>query len=126
MGMKKKTTTSEFGKKLIYFRKAKGLTQKELGEKVNVSNRVIAYYETETEYPPAHLILPLAEALKVSTDELLGKKATNKALDTNNAALWKKLKVVATLPQKDKKAILHYIDMIVKSKQLDKKQHGIK
>ena len=119
--MKKKTTTSEFGKRLTDFRKAKGLTQKELGEKVNVSNRVIAYYEKETDYPPAHLIVPLAGALNVTTDELLGRIKPKKDIDTRNAALWKKLKVLETLPQKDKKAILHYIDMIVKNQQLNKK-----
>lgn len=58
--------------KLAGFRRAAGLTQKQLGENVGVSARVIAYYEGETEYPPGHLIEPLARALNVSTDELLG------------------------------------------------------
>ena len=70
--MKKETTTFDFGKRLASLRKAGGLTQQELGDKVGVSRRVIAYYEGETNYPPAHLIVPLAKALNVSTDELLG------------------------------------------------------
>jgi len=35
-----KKIMNDFGKKLADFRKAKGLTQKELGEKIGVSNRV--------------------------------------------------------------------------------------
>lgn len=72
LGMKKKTTVNGFGQRLAYFRKAKGLTQQALGETVGVSNRVIAYYEGETDYPPAHLIVPLANALGITMDELLG------------------------------------------------------
>ena len=97
-------------------RKAKGLTQKELGELVGVSNRVIAYYEKETNYPPAHLITPLTQALSTTTDELLGIKESTVNFDASNAALWRKLKIVEKLPKKDQKAILHYIEMIAKNR----------
>ncbi|WP_414718536.1 helix-turn-helix domain-containing protein [Trichlorobacter sp.] len=60
----------DFGKRLEAFRKASGLTQQQLGEKVGVSKLVIAYYEGETSYPPAHLVSPLATALNVSTGYL--------------------------------------------------------
>lgn len=112
MFMKKKTTIDNFGNGLARLRKAKGFTQKKLGEMIGVSNRVIAYYEKETDYPPAHLIAPLAEALGVSTDELLGIKECKQVVDTDNAALWRKLRVVEDLPKKDQKAILHYIKMV--------------
>lgn len=114
MSMKKKTTIDNVGKNLARLRKAKGLTQKKLGEMVGVSNRVIAYYEKETNYPPAHLIAPLSEALGVSTDELLGIKKSKLNVDTENVALWRKLRVVESLPKKDQKAILHYIDIVAK------------
>jgi transcriptional regulator with XRE-family HTH domain len=54
--MKKETTTIDFGKRLAKFRKAIGLTQQALGDKVGVSKRVIAYYEGETKYLPATLL----------------------------------------------------------------------
>ena len=38
-------------------------------EQVKNRGEVIAYYEGEMHYPPAHLIEPLAKALKISTDE---------------------------------------------------------
>jgi transcriptional regulator with XRE-family HTH domain len=119
--MKKKTKTSEFGKRLAYFRKAKGLTQGELGEKVGVSYRVIAYYEGETKYPPSRIIVPLSKALGITTDELLGVKKTKNDFDPRNASLWRKLKVVENLPKKDQKAILHYIEMVTKNREVDQK-----
>ena len=74
--MKREPTTINFGKKLANLRKSKGLTQQQLGDKIGVSKRVIAYYEGETKYPPAHLIVPLSKALSITADELLGIKKT--------------------------------------------------
>ena len=39
---------------------------------------MIAYYETESDHPPTNMLVGLATALKVSTDELLGIKAPKK------------------------------------------------
>lgn len=112
--MKRTTVTAkDFGKRLASLRKELGLTQTELGEKVGVSCRVIAYYEGETHYPPAHLIEPLAKALKISTDELLGVKILQQQRDPQQAALWRRLKKIESLPKRDQKALLHYLDALV-------------
>jgi len=112
--MKRTTVTAkDFGKRLANLRKELGLTQTELGEKVGVSCRVIAYYEGETHYPPAHLIEPLAKALKISTDELLGVKILQQQRDPQQAALWRRLKKIESLPKRDQKALLHYLDALV-------------
>jgi transcriptional regulator with XRE-family HTH domain len=111
--MKQTSTIEGFGKRLADLRKAMGLTQKELGERVGVSNRVIAYYEGETDYPPAHLVEPLAKALKVSSDELLGLKRIKQQLNPEHAALWRRLKKIEALPKRDQKALLHYLDALV-------------
>jgi transcriptional regulator with XRE-family HTH domain len=103
-----------FGKRLAALRKERGLTQTQLGEKVGVSCRVIAYYEGETEYPPAHLIEPLAKALIISSDELLGIKPIKQQRDPQHAALWRRLKKIESLPKKDQKALLHYLDALTK------------
>jgi len=112
--MKRTTVTAkDFGKRLASLRKEMGLTQTELGEKVGVSCRVIAYYEGETHYPPAHLIEPLAKALKISTDELLGVKILQQQRDPQQAALWRRLKKIESLPKRDQKALLHYLDALI-------------
>lgn len=119
--MKKETTVIDFGKRLARFRKASGLTQQQLGGKVGVSKRVIAYYEGETTYPPAHLIGPLATALNVSTDELLGLKEAKQTLSPDLASLWRRLKVVEDFTDKEKKALLQYVDVIAEKHKQPKK-----
>ena len=110
--MKNEPTITDFGKRLAKLRKANGLTQQTLGDKVGVSRRVIAYYESETEYPPAHIILPLSHALNVSTDELLGAKNNKTTLDPKLAALWRRLKILETFSDKDKKAVVQFVEVI--------------
>jgi len=112
--MKRDSTVKGFGKRLAELRKQLGLTQTQLGEKVGVSYRVIAYYEGETDYPPAHLAEPLARALNVSTDELLGVHGLKQERDPKQAALWRRLKKIEGLPRNDQKALLHYLDALVK------------
>jgi transcriptional regulator with XRE-family HTH domain len=120
MGMKNEPTINNFGKRLARFRKSSGLTQQRLGDRVSVSKRVIAYYEGETKYPPAHLVLPLAEALNVTTDELLGVTKAKIALDPKLAALWRRLKVLETFSDKDRKAVLQFVDVIAERNQAQK------
>jgi transcriptional regulator with XRE-family HTH domain len=114
LSMKRPTTIKGFGQRLAELRRAAGITQVQLGEAVGVSARVIAYYEGETNYPPAHLIEPLAKALKVSIEELLGVKAIKQQRDPQHAALWRRLRKIETLPKQDQKALLHYLDALVK------------
>jgi transcriptional regulator with XRE-family HTH domain len=123
--MKKEPIIKDFGKRLAKFRKASGLTQEQLGELVGVSKRVIAYYEGETKYPPAHLIAPLSKALNVSADELLGIKKAKIVLDSRLAALWRRLKVLETFSDRDKKAVVQFVEVIAeknKAKQVIEKQ----
>lgn len=56
----------------------------------------------------------LAKTLKVSADELLGMKDIKEQLNPDNAALWRRLKKIEHLPQKDQKALLHYLDALLK------------
>jgi transcriptional regulator with XRE-family HTH domain len=119
--MKKESTVSGFGKRLAQLRKERGLTQKELADKVNVSRRIIVYYEVESNYPPNHLIVPLAKALNVTTEELLGIKESKETVDVRFSTLWRKLKVLETFSEKDRKAVLHYIDIISKKNKAEQK-----
>ncbi|MBL8909962.1 MAG: helix-turn-helix transcriptional regulator, partial [Archangium sp.] len=66
------SSEESFGERLARLRKAAGYTQKELGEEVGTSQRMVAYYEAQTEHPPTKLMPALAKALGVSADELLG------------------------------------------------------
>lgn len=119
--MKTKTRVTNFGERLVALRKQKGLTLEQLGKLVGVSFRVISYYERETKNPPTHLIIPLANALQVSIEELLGIKPTKKDLDPDQAALWRKLRKAQGLSKRDQKDLLRYLYLLLqrkKSKQI--------
>jgi transcriptional regulator with XRE-family HTH domain len=63
-----------FGKRLKQLRKENRWTQKELGEKINISDRVIGYYESSERFPSDETILnKIAEIFNVSVDYLLGR-----------------------------------------------------
>ena len=72
--MKQVRKRSEFGKRLHSLRLSRGLTQTQLANAIGSSQRAISHYETVADYPPPAVIVDLAKALRVSTDELLAAK----------------------------------------------------
>lgn len=70
---------------LIYeIRKELGLSQKELADKIHVTDKAISKWETGKGMPDVSLLIPLAEALNISVAELLnGKKSETAILDSN-------------------------------------------
>ncbi|MGN1413601.1 MAG: helix-turn-helix domain-containing protein [Anaerovoracaceae bacterium] len=61
----------EFGEKISALRKKQGLTQLQLAEKLNVSNKTISRWETGEGYPDISVLSALAHHLHVTVDELL-------------------------------------------------------
>lgn len=60
-----------FGAFLVQLRKEKGLTQKELAEKLYVSDKAVSKWERGLSLPDISLLTPLAEILGVTVTELL-------------------------------------------------------
>ena len=65
--MEKKT----IGQFIAVLRKANGMTQQELADKLNVSNKAVSRWERDESAPDITLIPALAEVLGVTCDELL-------------------------------------------------------
>jgi len=61
----------EIGHRLKEVRQSKNLTQKELGERLNVSDKTISSWETGRTYPDIFMILKLYDHFDVSLDELV-------------------------------------------------------
>lgn len=60
-----------FGDKLKELRKEKGLSQKDLAEKLNVTQRTVSYYENSQTAPAnVEIVAKIADILKVNLDEL--------------------------------------------------------
>ena len=122
----KHRTIDGFGKRLARIRKSRGFTQIQLGEVVGVSNRVIAYYEAENAQPPGAMLIDLAGALKVSTDELLGLKAEKETVSPKEARLLNRLRKVSELSPTDQRAVLKYIQSLSEQQQRAKRSRAMR
>ncbi len=102
--------------RLAEIRQRRGLTQEELGRAVGVTQRVIAYYERDDAQPPGAMLVHLAQALRVSTDELLGVKPFKDGTSPKTARLLKRLKKVEALPVADRRAVLKLVDALLETR----------
>ena len=59
------------GMLIAQIRKEKGLTQKQLADRIGVSNATISKWETAKGFPDISLIEPLAEVLDISVSEIV-------------------------------------------------------
>ena len=65
------------GKFIAVLRKSRGMTQKELAEKLGVSDKTVSHWERDESAPDISLIPVIAEIFSVTCDELLrGEKAS--------------------------------------------------
>lgn len=61
----------KFGAFVAQLRREKGLTQKDLAEKLFISDKAISKWETGVSIPDVSLLIPLSEVLDVTVTELL-------------------------------------------------------
>jgi transcriptional regulator with XRE-family HTH domain len=84
----------DFGSRLAALRTAAALTQSQLAQRLGVSRRQIAYYESGTGRPPGALLALLADLFQVSTDVLLGREVTKAPASRLSRALLDQLQQV--------------------------------
>ena len=76
------------GKFIAILRKAKGMTQKDLGDLLNVSDKTISRWERDETMPDVSLIPILSELLGVTSDELLrGERLSSDIVSENSDKL---------------------------------------
>lgn len=101
-----------FGERLRYLREEKELRQQDVAESINISTRMIGYYETDQHFPrDAKMIIALAKFFDVSLDYLFGvsEVRNNKTFETLNSEF-------STLAENKQTDVLDYINFL-KSKQ---------
>lgn len=112
-----------FGKRLGRLRRAAGYSLRELGEEIGISKRMVAYYENETDQPPAALLPLLTRALGVSADELLGLQRARARARTvvRDSRLWRRFRQVEKLPPQKRRQVAQFIDTVLEAEQGKKK-----
>lgn len=108
---------TDFGRRLVALRKNAGYTQVELAKELGVTQRMVSYYEGQSEYPPAALLPKLAKLLNVTADELLGLEPIKKARQSDTR-LQRRFQQIEKLPTKEKRQLVQVIDTFLKAAQL--------
>ncbi len=117
-----KDLTLLIGKNLVELRKARGLTQSELSDLLDVQTRLIGRWEQGKGKPQFDYILKLADVLEVSLDRLLRGTESGQPVqfDIRNKKLKELCRKVDQLKHEDQDVICHFLDMAVRHELLKK------
>lgn len=96
------------GKIIKELRTNQKLTQKELAESLNLTPKMVSFYELGQRTPPSDIIIKLSKIFNVSTDYLLGVTSSDNQSKTNNQISAEDLELlqkIKNLSPEKKKAI---------------------
>jgi len=113
-----------FGERLAGLRKTAGITQTALAEETGISQRMMAYYESPTAYPPANLLPVFAKALGVSVEALLGVETAKRLTKATDTRMQRRLQQLEKLDATDKRQVLQLIDAFIERGQLKRKANN--
>lgn len=103
------------GGRIATVRKARGMTQTELAERIGIIQALVSDYESGRRRLYAEMIIRIAKVLKVSTDELLGvKPARLNGEGRVSLKLGRRMQRIEALPTAKQKALLATLDVFLK------------
>ena len=109
-----------FAERLRAAREARKLTQTRLAELLDVSPRVYNRWEKGLATPHFDTVVKIADILKVSLDELAGRKESDTEVLVHNHKLHSLCQQIDHLSDEDQKALIILMDSLVKRSQLTK------
>jgi transcriptional regulator with XRE-family HTH domain len=118
LAKKRVATTAEgaraIGERITTLRKARGITQVELAEKLGISQALVSKYERGELLLHAELLGQFAVVLRTSSDELLGlqkrKPSSAPPAPFVDRTLARRFALVQALPRRDREALARTID----------------
>jgi hypothetical protein len=86
---------------------------------------MIAYYESQADHPPAHLLPALVRAFGVSAGVLLGLEEHKRTGRPRDNRLWRRFSQVEKLPSSARKAVVQYLDTVLENQKFKSAvEHG--
>ena len=110
-----------FGERLARPRNDSGYSQRDVEREKWVSQRMIAYYEKQAQYPPTHVLPVLAKSLGVSVDQLLGIEESKGDGKKRDKRLWRRFSQIEKLDAKEKLTIMQLLDIFIENELLKQK-----
>lgn len=110
-----------FGTRLAALRKQAGMSQTALAQEIGVSQRMMAYYEGPSAFPPANLLPAIARALGVSVEALLGTETAKRKIKAVDTRMQRRLQQIASLPPEERRQIMQLVDAFIERGQLKRR-----
>jgi transcriptional regulator with XRE-family HTH domain len=110
--------SEHFGSKLSKLRQAAGYSQRELAKVTGISQRMIAYYEKQPQFPPMHVIAQLSDALGIPAQELLSFKNKKAGAKVKDMRIRKRLEQIDDLEEKEKRQVIQLLDTFIEKNRL--------
>ena len=98
------------GERIFKTRRARGLSQEDLGKKVALSKRMIAHYESQDGDPTIQILKKIASALNVTVSYLVGESPQKLVKNELTPKLRRHVETLQKLPPKDQKAVMRHLD----------------
>ena len=112
-----------FGERLFRITRSKKMTLKELGEKIDISKRMVTYYETNEMGPPLDILKRMADALGVTVAYLVDESPLKIVeIDGTSPALKRDIEDFKSLPRKDQRTLSNTIAGLKAKNQLQQKE----
>jgi len=104
------------GKRVAALRKERGYTQVELADQLGTTQAIVSDYERGKLRPHPEMIVRLAKALRVSTDEMLGVKPPSQNGAAVSRRVLRRLQAIDGLPKRDQDALFRTIDAFLQAR----------
>jgi len=114
-------TSNIFSRNLVRFRKLKQLSQRELAKKLNISHRMVSYYEKNPQTIQIEKIKLIASTLDVKISDFFNDDNIISVVDRLKPNLLKKLEETNNLPAKEQKELGTFINFLLEK---NKKKNG--
>jgi transcriptional regulator with XRE-family HTH domain len=99
-----------FGQRLFRITRAKKITLRELARRIDISPRMVTYYETNEMGPPLAILKRMAKALNVTVSYLVAESPLKSVeLDDTPPALRKDIETLKHLPRRDQLTVSNMI-----------------
>jgi len=100
------------GKQLTVFREAAGLSMRELARQIGVDHSNVRYWEQSGTAPRSDVLIPMAKALGVTIDELLGQPKPKRVI-TPAGKMRQLFDAASKLPRSQQEKILAILEPFV-------------
>ena len=118
--MKDINTSEIIGKNIALHRKALGLTQERLAERIGIIQPTLASYEVGRRTVPVSLIPSLARALDTTAEEILGISSPKGKRKGPLSKLDMQIEQIKFLPRSNQKFVSTFLDQVLASKKIAK------